>query len=317
MINKQITIKQHYVPGVYLKRFGDDKGLLNVLDLANKRIGNKKHYNQVCFDKYFYASNTGVKDDVSQSVEEYLKSVEDNLGGFLDEFEYKVLENKHISEEGLWQMAYVISFMWIRSLAFRTQMNKMSGDMMKKSMQLTVDSFVHMTDDIPGCQTLEEEKKIKEFIIKGDYDIIFNNVSQLKFFAEVEEFAKKFVVKRWLIHISECDYNFITSDNPIIETFPHAKGFYGRDIWSRHQFFAISPKILIELQPNYNVSYLGKRVKRKRLYDKVDVFKLNLLRADSSHNYCYGQSKKEFDALVLLREHLITSELRKVLRKQS
>ncbi|HCC23505.1 TPA: hypothetical protein DF272_05020 [Candidatus Falkowbacteria bacterium] len=313
MDNSQVTEKQHYVPKVYLKRFSDDKGILNVLDLENKRIGKPKHYSQVCYKKYFYGQKTGIRDDVSQLVEDYLKSVEDNLGNFLDEFENKVLQDKEINEWGLWQMAYVISFMWIRSLGFRLQMNKMESNFMKQLIHLDVDNLVEM-GNVDGCKTQQEKKEMKEFISNGEYDITFNNVSQLKYFAEVEDFARRFVIKRWLIHISACDYNFITSDNPIVESFPYAVGIYGRDIWSRHQFFPISPKVLIELQLNKNVESFGKRVKRKRIFDKNQVMKYNLLRADSSVNYCYNNRRTEVDDLILLRDYVVKTELNKLFK---
>ncbi|MBD3359570.1 MAG: DUF4238 domain-containing protein [Candidatus Buchananbacteria bacterium] len=301
---KQIVKKQHFVPGSYLKRFSEN-GYLRVLDLENKKIWEKaKHYNQVCYKEYFYAHKTGIHDELSQQVESYLKSIEDNMTLFLNDFENEILENRQISESFIWDMSYLMSFMWIRTSAFRNQMNKSMREMTKKMIQLNVDNFVNSGDADSFIKDGKERAEMKEFILSGRYDVTFNNSMHLKFFENVEDYATLFLIKTWRVYIAEGDLRFITSDIPVIETMPYKDNFWGRHISLRNQYFAISPKVLIELIPPNR----GKKLKRKRIGDE-DVMKHNLTRADSSMNHCYSSTCKEFDLLIKWREAYLNKNL--------
>ena len=81
---KQIVKNQHFVPEFYLKQFSIDKQnqgfVVRVFDLRTKRIL-KKTYSiaEVCRDKFFYAAETGVQDEISQAFEEVFGQIETGL----------------------------------------------------------------------------------------------------------------------------------------------------------------------------------------------------------------------------------------------
>lgn len=76
MATPQITEKQHFIPKFYLKRFADNRGFLETIDVKKRQLGSKRPYPSVCYSSYFYAANTGVPDDLSQVIENWLQQIE-------------------------------------------------------------------------------------------------------------------------------------------------------------------------------------------------------------------------------------------------
>jgi hypothetical protein len=52
-------------------------------------------------------------------------------------------------------------------------------------------------------------------------------------------------IKDWFVYISKSKSEFITSDNPVGETFPKIKTFWGASFLDREHYFALSPEIMI------------------------------------------------------------------------
>ena len=76
---KQIVVEQHYIPQFYLKQFEDSNHLIQRLDVKANKIMEPKGKKGICFDKFFYALETGVEDEVSQVVEKWLGNLEKHL----------------------------------------------------------------------------------------------------------------------------------------------------------------------------------------------------------------------------------------------
>ncbi len=274
--------------------------MLSVLDIENKKILKKRPYTSVCYDKFFYAAETGKKDEASQVIENYLQHIETRATEAIKYFCKQIKNDKHIGDNIRYDIAYLMSVMWIRSNYFRQQVNKMSEDVTKQMFSFFAeckDNFIKETkqffreEDI--SLTEEQLEKIRKEIIDGKYKLNFNNATHLNFFANVEKFANLFYGKNWRVYITTGNYKFITSDTPVIEWSPERRGFYGATFLGRKHYFAMTPDILIETV--YPIS--GKKVRRKRLDDK-EVFKLNMLRPEYSLNYCYSDSNEQFEKML-------------------
>ncbi|MBU2580000.1 DUF4238 domain-containing protein [Patescibacteria group bacterium] len=297
---QQITKKQHYVPRFYLKQFADNNGKLSVLDIRNKKIGRKRAYSGVCYEKFFYGVKTGEQDDVSQAVEDYLQNIEDKAVNAIAYFCKQVKDNKYISNNIRYDISYLMSIMWIRTDYFRQQMNRMSEDMTKKLYGLNAghkDIYIKKAKELAKKQNInlsdKEIKKMRKMIIDGKYSLTFNNAQHLHFFEDVEGFANLIYAKNWRVYIVTGKYRFITSDTPVIEWFPEKKSFYGVSFLERKHYFPITPEVLIEAV--YPIS--GKNLRRKRLNDK-EVLEYNFIRPEYSLNYCYSDEEEQFGKIL-------------------
>lgn len=105
MSNDNPTKKQHYLPQFYLKRFADSNGSLYYYDKRIDYISSPKSYSSVGYKHYFYAAVTGVADDISQHVEQWLKTYEDIISKELTGVIEKILNNDPISEDDKYILA--------------------------------------------------------------------------------------------------------------------------------------------------------------------------------------------------------------------
>jgi len=300
---KQIAEDQHFVPRSYLKLFSNEKNMLSVLDLKNRRTSIRP-YSSVCYDKFFYGIETGKADEVSQVVEEYLKYIENKTPRILNDFNVKILNNEHISDGLRYNIACIMSVMWIRSPYLRKQINKMTEEATKwtlgfdagnkelyfnKTKKLARENNIDVTDE-----EIEEHRKL---VLDQKYKIKSTNYHHLVLFDKVENFANMIYAKNWRVHIADGSYKFFTSDTPVIEWFPERKGLYGASFLDRKHYFATLPTILIETI--YPIS--GKNLIRKRVNDSK-VLMLNAVRVENSLNYCYGTDDKQYRILLNLAE---------------
>ncbi|NCT54693.1 DUF4238 domain-containing protein [Candidatus Falkowbacteria bacterium] len=304
-VNKQITAKQHFVPKFYLKRFANKKGFVEVLDLNNRRIGSARPFGSVCYEHYFYGLETGKCDDISQEIEDLFKVLEDKIAPKYNIFIEKVLSNSHIEEKDMYYAACFMSMLWIRSKYFRENVNKMNNDALKKINKLrasdgSFENYLKETIKKRGDDSIRDEdiKLYKDLLISGDYDLKFSNKHHLLFLKNMEGFSNLFFAKNWRAYFAPADYSFITSDTPISEMVPKRSGFWGSDFLSRTHYLALTPKVIIELVNPIS----GKKFKRKRI-EKVDVIKFNLMRADLSLEYCYSQTRNEFEDMIKVVEY--------------
>ncbi len=303
--NKQITVKQHFVPKFYLKRFSNDKGFIEVLDLKNRRIGSPIPFGGICYEDYFYGLETGKYDDVSQEVEDLFKGMENNLAPKYNRFVEKVLSNSHVEEEDIYYASCFMSMLWIRSKYFRESMNKMNNDALKKinKIRASHEGFEDYMKEIVNQRgddkiTSEDIKLYKNLLVSGEYDLKFSNKNHLLFLQSMEGFSNLFFAKNWRAYFAPPGYNFITSDTPISEMVPKSSGFWGADFLSRKHYLALTPTVIVELVNPIS----GKKFKRKRI-DKVEVIKFNLMRADLSLVYCYSQTRIEFEDMIKVIEY--------------
>ena len=191
---KQIVKNQHFVPEFYLKQFSIDKQnqgfVVRVFDLRTKRIL-KKTYSiaEVCRDKFFYAAETGVQDEISQAFEEVFGQIETEISTALPGIIERAIALQ-LTNNDLHNLAFFMSAQWMRTLSFREWLQKAHSDMMKWMIQAQAShpeiyDFIRRTAEA-GEETISDEQKeeVKRFIQSGEYDFRFDNSPHLNFIGE-------------------------------------------------------------------------------------------------------------------------------------
>lgn len=300
---QQVTEIQHFVPKMYLKRFADERGSLNVLDVRDKRILKPRPYTSVCYSSFFYGAETGKLDEISQHVEAFLNRVENYIAQHLPGIIKRIIGYEQIESSDRYILSVLMSMLWLRTPKMRAQLNKLQGNMKKKIMGLgagiRVENYLHDT----GTTLSDKEKeKLIDDLTKGNYELDFDNIQHLRFLTKEmgflsSGFANLFYEKKWKIYLAKGNLRFMTSDSPIVEWYKKPTHFLiGRSFFERNHYFALTPDILIELTAPMG----SKKVKREALFsDKNDIVKIfNLLIADRANDFAYSSDRKTLDDLV-------------------
>jgi len=109
-----MTKNQHFVPQFYLRRFTNQKNLVEVLDLNLMKCVNPTGTGGICNEEFFYGIETGVPDAVSQEVEGWFQKMESFIGGCMDSIVGKILDGKQIEIADKWIVGFLMSMIWIR-----------------------------------------------------------------------------------------------------------------------------------------------------------------------------------------------------------
>ena len=305
----QITKKQHFVPKFYLKRFAK-AGQIQVFDVRARRIGKPRPYVSVCYEKFFYAAETGVQDEISQAFEkDVFGKIEDVFDKALPEIIERAV-SQQLTNSDLYVLAYFMSVQWLRTPFFRERLQKIRSEFMKSFIQLrAAHSPRFLQDHIQEAAEAHEvsEEKLREavnrFIESGEYDFReTNNASHLNFIDEgkFNGFYNLFLAKKWRIILSEGPYHFITSDNPVAEVVPPRTELTPVTFMDRRHLLALTPDILIETcrpdsmnpeqQPVDRVSYHTANEKGVLMFNKVLV--------NNAHQFAYASRTDEFEQLL-------------------
>ena len=266
------TKKQHFVPQFYLKNFADAQGKLQALDIKNKRIGNPHPYQSFRYEHYFYAVETGVPDEVSQYVEQWLNQIESRVALELPRIIGDIVGYKHIHDDDRYILAALMSLLWLRSPGMRKQLNAMHTDLTKQMMRFYAPERVgRFAEETDADLSQLERRKIVEMMKSGSYDLQFNNAQHLRFMMESlgygePGFTNMFFGMNWKIYLGRGSECFITMDSPVIEWFLPPQTFYGASFLERSKYFSLTPEILLEL--TYPVT--PRKATRETLFKKDD-----------------------------------------------
>lgn len=297
-----ITKQQHFAPQFYLKRFADQRGILQILDVKNKRLGSPRSYSSAGYLHYFYAVETGVPDEVSQYIEQWLQQFENAIARELQGIIDKILNNEHIDYNDRYILAVLMSMLWLRSPGMRAHLNKMEEDMTKQIMGFyapeRVDRYVKET----GAKLSDKERaELVKIMESGSYNLRFNNAQHLRLMTETigvggPGFANMFFGQKWKIYIARGRNRFITTDSPVVEWWPPPRTFYGASFLERNKYFALSPEIFFEL--TYPIG--SKKVKRKTIFKDEDniIAMFNILLAAHADEFAYSGDKMLLDDLL-------------------
>lgn len=302
MDTKNTTKKQHYIPQFYLKRFADQRGNLQVLDIRNNRVGLPKSYSGVGYKHYFYAVETGVPDEISQRIERWLQQFENAIARELPNIIDKILNNAHIDDNDRYILSTLMSMLWLRSPNMRAHLNKMEEDMTKQIMRFYAPERMDRYTRETGIQMSEKERaELVKTLENGSYGLRFNNAQHLRFMTETigvggPGFANMFFGQKWKIYIARGKKRFITSDGPVVEWWLPPQTFYGASFLERNKYFPLTPEIFFEL--TYPIGSC--KVKRKTIFEGRDdiVALFNILLAAHAHEYVYSADKILLEDLV-------------------
>jgi hypothetical protein len=326
MGKKTITEKQHFVPQFYLKTFSNDENELHIYDAKEFRVMKNRGSRGVCHDSFFYAAETGKADEISQEIEDMLsKQIEEPLSKEIPGIVSKIEKNQQITDDDKYTLAMFMNTMWLRSPRMRNQINGMETQVLKWMNKIRYshssidDELDRAAKELGKPISKEERDGIKEMMINEEYDIALSNKSHLRFMLDAEHltgFTNLFYGQYWIVHISKCDRQFITSDNPITVVTPEKTGFYGASFLERTHIFPLTPHIAIEAIYPHNLS--GKKIKRKThpRGDEQAVDDINL-RIAGQARYLYSSRSNEidwFDNRANDIHELMSSNLKKMIK---
>jgi hypothetical protein len=130
------TEDQHFVPRFYLKRFADESGFVQVLDLKNRRVS-RRPYASVCYERFFYAEQTGRPDGISQIFEELFTSLEGQIAARFPDILRRIGSRTVITSD-LDTLSYFLSLQWLRTDFFRQRLFAMQEQMLRTIFAMTV-----------------------------------------------------------------------------------------------------------------------------------------------------------------------------------
>ena len=269
--------------------------------------GNPAPTCRVCYEKFFYAAETGVQDEISQAFEkDVFGKIEDVFEKALPEIIERTDAQK-LTNGDLDMLAYFMSVQWLRTPFFRERLQKIQAEtqkwMLKQRASLPgFQDYICSTAD--GREISDEQiEEVKRFIKSGEYDIRNNNAQHLNFIDEgnINGFCNLFLAKRWRIYLSEGPYHFITSNNPVAEWWiPPRTELTPVTFMDRRHLLALTPDILIETcrpdsmnpeqQPVDRVSYHTANEKGVLMFNKVLV--------NNAHQFAYAPRTDEFEQLL-------------------
>ena len=307
MKQKQKTKDQHFVPRFYLKRFAL-KGQLQVFDVRAKRIAKPRPYGSVCYQKFFYAVETEVEDEISDAFETLFSQIENvtakALPGIIDRAHALQLT---IDDQDT--LAYFMNVQRLRTHYFRELLEKNVSERMKwiYSVRATLapgfrDLLRRAAEDIEEKVSDEQKEEVIQLVKSGEYNFRFDNSIHLNCIDEqkVNEARDRQLAKRWRIIFAEEPHHFITSDNPVVDWIPTTKPLFGQTLMEGEYLFALTPKILIETgypdsvnreqQPVGHLSYHTANGK--------GVSRFNSMLTNRAHKFLYARQRDEFERLL-------------------
>ena len=300
---QQVTEKQHFVPKMYLKRFANEQGMLNVLDVKDLKIIKPHPYQGVCYKSFYYGANTGRFDEASQIVEKLLGMIENFLAQHLSGIIKRIVGYEQIESSDRYILSILMSMLWLRAPKMRAQLNKLQGHMKKKVMSLGAETRVtNYLRETGSAMSDKQKRKLIEDLLNGNYELEFNNIHHLILLTDEigffdSGFANLFYEKKWKVYLAKGNVKFNTSDSPLVEWLKKPTHFlFGRSFFDHNHYLPLSPEILIELTAPIG----SKKVKREALFsDKDDIVKMfNLLIADKAMKFAYSIDRKMLDDLV-------------------
>ncbi len=217
------TRKQHYVPRKYLRKWCDEKDSFYPIQVESKNPAKLKIFEKesnperFCYENFFYAEQTGKKDEYSQIVEKDFTDAENGFWKRLPEIESKILDNKQILPDEKWLIASFGIMLWIRGKKYREWSNDMSESLIKWVMKSRIQTLHH---DIESMKELEKygvtQQEMIEFAEKEDYKVEISNAQSLRLFESYENFSNLLFHKYWNVYISR-EGKFVATDSPYLD----------------------------------------------------------------------------------------------------
>jgi len=231
--------KHHYVPVFYLKGFVDphnkpyiwiyEKGNLDVRKASARDIATQKHY-------YSFTTPEGERD--SETFEKILGKIEGKAAPVIKNIkERKALTN----EQRVW-FAFFLAFTMTRVPSFRENIERATGEIMKKANQIWAsypagfESMIEKFEKDTGNKIEMPVEELRKFVLEGQYDVKVDSQFSLAMILIAKALAPIFYNMNWAFLEATEDYKFVTSDNPL-SFFDPTRGpkfFYGVGLLNRN-----------------------------------------------------------------------------------
>lgn len=274
------------------------------MDCERRQIVLPRGPKGICHDEFFYGIETGKADEISQNIEKALKIIEDALSKDIPTFITNIMEGNQISHDEKWNIAALMSLLWVRGPVMRSQINNTSEDMMKQMLAYMFsgpigDDIITRANEESGVEITEDIKDAyKKMMQEGEFSVKFNNCLHLGMFKEMTGYANLFNAQHWTVHISKASKKFITSDNPVAMHIPKRAGWYGPTFLERTHYFSLTPEICI--QARYASNKCGKNLVRKTLFekDRETILMLNMQIVQMAHQYAYATDRGSLEDIL-------------------
>lgn len=315
---REVTKKQHFVPKFYLKRFAGADGSLQVLDLKSKRIVKPVPYASVCWSKFFYSAEEGEFDEGSQEFEQMFERIENAISKDWDELLQRAI-GESLRPEDFLHLTQFVAMLMLRTRANRDNFNRNMEaiDKAQYGMLMRHENFdnpqtVEKFRKIVGVDvSVEELKEMQSTIVKGEFTLSYNNVRFLRFVvSQFEGFCNVVVTGRWTVYRTSGNLQFITSENPVVEWAPKRTDFYGTARLAHVQYIALSPEIMIKIEPppipdpfpepedEFPLFPMASETVRYRQSSDIDVNVYDFLLTGQGTSFSYANRSRELAKMI-------------------
>jgi len=211
--------KHHWVPQFYLRSFSDrnnperiygigkDSGKIIPMNIQNAAAQR---------DLYAYTPESGVKD--TKSTEENIAKLETIISPVLK----RIHQREPIDEEIKIGIAMFVGLQMTRTPMMRDKASRMVGEMVKQHNQFIAsheDYFKKIFHDMKketGLETEVTTEELREFSLKGEYDVTPDNEYSMGISLQMlEKVTKIFYSMNWVFFSpTSTEWRFLTCDNP-------------------------------------------------------------------------------------------------------
>jgi hypothetical protein len=278
-MQEQITKDQHIVPRAYLRRFSDpETKQLQVFDKHLEKFTPPKHVKALAKEPFWYAEKTGVQDELSQLVEEYMQPFEQMIGSKeYDELIERIMDpSQPVSYEDNMAVSLVAAHLHLRGRGFRASLEDFD-----RQMQEGISRIVPNAQQYPNLAPyFDRDNRMHIKFLTGEVRGFFNTFTHMK--------------KRYLYRTEEP--LFLTSDTPVGQFMPpdHKPGFWGIGLAGWVYTLSLSPHLHVELHPPHKIA--GKHTSRRRAEgNRYKMINAHVYK--SAEQYVYGRSKSDFKSL--------------------
>jgi len=253
-MSTNIVKNQHFVPRFYLSRFLNKNNEAEILECKRRKIISPCGLKGICCEYFYYGIETGKQDEVSQAIERFFGVMEDSIAKVIPEFIDDIINSRQISSCQKWNVAALMSMLWVRGPAMRDA--------------------------------------VKQMMCDGDFSLKYNNECHTRMFSYISGYANLFSAQHWTVYISNTSKKFVTSDNPVATYIPEHEGWYPPTFLEREHYFSLSPDICIKSR--YASHKTGKNLVRKTLCEKDNdlVLRLNFQISNKAHQYTYSKNRR-------------------------
>jgi len=208
--------RNHFIPVFYLKGFVDphNEPFLWQYERDCKAI-KKVTPKNIAWRKYYYSfTNIEGKQDSFEDVLAKLEGVASLI--FKKIKTYKGLNNQ---ERG--DFSFFLATMMTRVPHRREEYEDFTRNFIKQFGQNiaqsneALESIIKLYEKETGKKNTTSTKEFQDFLLKGNYNVKFEQEYSLEPMTFIKEFANIFFKMKWIFIEASDDFKFITSDNPM------------------------------------------------------------------------------------------------------